>query len=89
MMDNTFQHIADEVRRFLATEVRPNRNPEFYDDDRALISSGLLDSVAMARLITFLEGSRDVEFYAHELSVQYMDNVGMIANTVLEKLGEA
>ena len=82
MMDRA--QIADVVRDFLAKDA--GRDPSYFDDDRSLISSGVLDSVVIMRLITFLEETYDVEFMAWELGVNYLDSVSLIARTVREKL---
>ena len=82
----THAQIADVIRRFLATEAPQRGGPSFYTDDRALLSTGVLDSITITRLITFLEDTYPVEFMAWELSIDYLDTVGLIAGTVCEKL---
>ena len=76
--------IADVVRDFLAKDA--GRDRAYFDDDRSLISSGVLDSVVIMRLIAFLEETFGVEFVAWELGVNYLDSVSLIARTVHEKL---
>jgi methoxymalonate biosynthesis acyl carrier protein len=80
------QQIADAVRAFLATQSRQGHHPSFFEDDRPLISSGVLDSVTLMQLVKFIETTYPVEFMAWELSVDYLDTVGLIARTVHEKL---
>ena len=82
MMDRA--QLADVVRNFLAKDA--GREPSYFSDDRSLIASGVLDSVVIMRLITFLEERFDVEFMAWELGVNYLDTVALIAQTVHEKL---
>jgi acyl carrier protein len=84
MMDASKEQIAEVVRDFLARDV--GRDRSYFDDDRSLISSGVLDSVVIMRLITFLEETYPMEFMAWELGVNYLDTVALIAQTVHEKL---
>ena len=83
-MNPGVQQIAEVVRDFLAQDV--GRSRAYFDDGRSLIASGVLDSVVIMRLITFLEETYDIEFMAYELGVNYLDTVGLIAQTVHEKL---
>lgn len=83
------QPIADAVRGFLATRSREGHPPAFFTDDLPLITSGVLDSITIMLLVTFLEETYTVEFMAWELSVDYLDTVGLIARTVREKLDGA
>lgn len=85
-MDTSLEQISELVRGFLATEVGQAQGPSFFDDARPLLTSGLLDSVTIMRLITFLEAEYPIEFMAYELDVNYLDTVGLIARTVHEKL---
>jgi acyl carrier protein len=51
-----------------------------------LISSGIIDSIATAKLILFLEERFKVEFKAHEVSVDYLNCINDIAATVSAKM---
>ncbi len=74
------------VREFLATELGLSGTAAAFGEDRPLISSGMLDSIIIARLVTFLEGEFPIEFMAYELDVDYLDTVALIAGTVHGKL---
>ncbi|MEQ1568984.1 MAG: hypothetical protein ABMA64_25320 [Myxococcota bacterium] len=82
----TLESVAASVREFLMTEVRPGAPADAFPDTLPLVSSGVMDSVAIARLVTFLEERYPVEFMAYELDVQWLDTVQLIAKLVFDKL---
>jgi acyl carrier protein len=77
--------IKQAVREHLAAELLPGAAPSELGDDRPLVTGGLLDSLAAVRLITFLEERFGVTFEAHEVGVDYLDTVAIIAGVVREK----
>jgi acyl carrier protein len=88
-MHADLQQIAEAVRAHLATELGLSGPAAAFDTDRPLISSGVVDSVVIARLISYLEDQYPVEFMAFELDVEYLDTVDRIARTVHDKLEQA
>lgn len=82
----TLESVAASVREFLMTEVRPGAPAEAFPNTLPLVSSGVMDSVAIARMVAFLEERYPVEFMAHELDVQGLDTVQLIATLVFDKL---
>jgi len=78
--------IKDAVRRHLAERLVPGDDPATLGDERPLISGGLMDSITSVALITFLEQEFGVTFEAHEIGIDYLDSVGLIARTVADKL---
>ena len=80
------QQITEVVRDFLATELGLSGAAAAFDTHRTLISSGMVDSILIARLVTFLEKTYPIEFMAYELDVEYLDTLASIARTVHEKL---
>jgi acyl carrier protein len=85
-MTRDIQEIKDAVRSHLAERLVPGDDPSALGDTRPLISGGLMDSITTVALITFLEQEYGVTFEAHEIGVDYLDSVGLIAETVAAKL---
>ena len=85
-MEAKLEEIAEIVRQHLAGEVLSGIAAEEIGDDRPLVTGGLLDSIASVRLITFLEERFGVVFEAHEVGVDYLDTIAIIAGVVRSKL---
>jgi acyl carrier protein len=87
-MKTETQEIRDAVRRHLAERLVPGDDPSSLADDRPLITGGLMDSITTVALITFLEQEYGVTFEAHEIGIDHLDTVALIAETVAGKLGQ-
>ena len=85
-MTTDIEAIKDAVRRHLAERLVPGDDPSTLADGRPLISGGLMDSITTVALITFLEQEFGVTFEAHEIGIDYLDSVELIAGTVAAKL---
>jgi acyl carrier protein len=48
--------VAEEVRSFVVSELAPRRGVTGFDDDDDLLASGIIDSLGVTELVTFLEG---------------------------------
>ena len=56
-------------------------------DDTPLRTSGILDSVATLRLISFVEDRYGIEVEAHEAGVENFDRIDSIASFIRDKGG--
>jgi acyl carrier protein len=74
------------VKQYILEEFLPGEPEEALSDSLPLISSGIIDSIATAKLILFLEERFKVEFKAHEVSVDYLNCINDIAATVSAKM---
>jgi acyl carrier protein len=88
MVENTptLDEIKVEVKNYILEEFLPGEPAEALENSMELISSGIIDSIATAKLILFLEERFKLEFQAHEVSVDYLNSVNEIAATVSAKL---
>jgi len=59
--------IRSKVRAYILEEFLPDSDPDELEDDMALTTGGILDSIATVKLVTFLEDEYDVEVEAHEM----------------------
>jgi acyl carrier protein len=85
-MTTDIEAIKDAVRRHLAERLIPGDDPSALADDRPLISGGLMDSITTVALVTYLEQEYGVTFEAHEMGIDHLDSVALIAGTVVAKL---
>ena len=78
--------IITEVRGFVADKLFKNGVPADFTNDTALISTRLLDSIVVLGLISHLEEALNIEFEAHEVSVDNLDTINKMADFILQKL---
>lgn len=79
------QNVREAVRGYILEEFLPGEDPDALTDSTPLISGGILDSIANAKLVTFLEDHFDVRFKSSEISPDHLDTVDRIVDTVLGK----
>lgn len=82
-MDN----IKEELRQHILTEFLPGEKASNLKDDTPLRTSGILDSVATLKLVTFVEEQYGIEVEAHEAGVENFDTIDSIAALVQSKKG--
>ena len=82
-MDETT--IRRQMRAFILTELI--REPDYpLRDDEGIISSGLMDSFALAELGVFVEETFDVYIPDADLTVAKMDSLNQMVTRVLRDL---
>ncbi len=80
------QDIVDTVRNFILTQFLPGEDPEELADDTPLVTTGILDSLATLKLVTFLEQEFDITVEAHEADASNLNTVDLIVALVDSKL---
>jgi acyl carrier protein len=78
-------HIVDAVHTFILDEFLPGEDPSQLTETTPLISSGILDSLATIKLVTFLEERFTITIQAHEADADHMDTLADIAKLVASK----
>jgi len=79
----------DELRQFILTEFLPGESAANLRDDTPLRTSGVLDSMATLRLVSFIERSYGIEVDAHEAGIDNFDCIRDIAAFVVRKRAAA
>jgi acyl carrier protein len=79
------QEIKDTVRNFVLREFLPGEDPSALTDATALVTTGVLDSIAVLNLVTFLEEEFKIALQAHETGVENLNTLTDIANLVASK----
>lgn len=80
------QAIHDAVKKFILSEFLPGEDPNELTDDTPLMTTGILDSLATLKLVTFLEQEFDIAVEAHEADAENLNTVELITNLVGRKL---
>jgi len=77
--------IKEELRQYILSEFLPGEKPSNLRDDTPLLTSGILDSVATLRLVTFVEAHYGIEVEAHEAGVEDFDTIESISSFIVSK----
>ena len=81
--------IKEDLRQYILEEFLPGEKPANLRDDTPLRTSGILDSVATLKTVTFVEERYGIEVEAHEAGVENFDTIDSIAAFVQSKKGAA
>lgn len=79
--------IIDEVRAFILQEILPGEDASELNESTPLITTGIIDSIAVLKLVMFLEERFKISLAPHETSPEYMNTLGRIAELARAKLG--
>jgi len=79
--------IVEKVKKFILDEFLEGEDPDELQADTELVSSGILDSLAVLKLVTFLEEEFGIEVAAHEADEEHLDSLTLIGQLVATKKG--
>lgn len=79
----------EEIRQYILSEFLPGEKSANLRNDSPLLTSGILDSVATLRLVTFVEERYGIQVEAHEAGVENFDSIDSIVAFVQSKGGPA
>jgi acyl carrier protein len=77
--------IQEVVKRFILEAFLPGEDPEELTAETELLSSGVLDSVATLRLVTFLEERFGIQVQGHETDEEHLGTLVSITDLVASK----
>ena len=80
------QEIKEPIKAYILKEFLPGENPAALTDSTPLITGAILDSLAVIKLVFFLEEQFKITIQAHETMVDYLDTISDIAQLVQSKL---
>ena len=78
--------IIQVTKEFIIKEFLPDEDPDELTEDVELISSGILDSLATLKLVTFLENEFNVKIEAYEADEDNLNTLSDIADLIEGKL---
>jgi acyl carrier protein len=85
----TREEIREAVRSFVLANFLPGEAPETLQDSTQLISSGVMTSLSMLELVTFLEEEFSFTLEPEDIRVGHMDTIDLIVGLVLRRAGES
>ena len=77
--------VKESIRQFILTTYLPGESAANLRDDTPLRTSGVLDSLATLRLVSFVEQEFGIEIDAHETGDDTFDRIDNIAALVERK----
>jgi acyl carrier protein len=78
-------NVKDQVRQFVTEELAAAKGITQVGDDESLIENGVIDSLGIFRLVTFLEETFGVKIGDEEISAENLQNINMIEQLVISK----
>jgi acyl carrier protein len=79
------QDIKTAVKTFILNEYLPGEDPAALTDTTALMTTGVLDSIAVLKVVTFLENHFGITLEPHEAVVENLNTLSDIARLVMSK----
>ena len=86
-MQNTTS-IEQIVKTYILNQFLDGEDPSQLTPATPLISTGILDSLATLKVVSFLEEEFAISIRAHETSPEYLDSIARIAALVNAKRDE-
>jgi acyl carrier protein len=79
------QEIKTSIKNFILNEYLPGEDPAALTDTTALMTTGILDSIAVLKVVTFLENEFAITIEPHEAVVDNLNTISDIARLVMAK----
>jgi acyl carrier protein len=78
--------IRGTVRQYLLEQFLPGEDAASLTNSTPLITGGILDSIGSVKLVSYLEERFGVRFEAHEVSIDNLDTIDLVVDTLASKL---
>lgn len=82
------ENLAEELRRFIASDILFGRDDVVVAGDTHLFDEGLVDSVGLMRLVAYLEEHYRLAIGDEELMPENFETIARLAAFVARKRGE-
>jgi len=79
------QAIKATVKTFILKEFLPGEDPAALTDTTALVTTGILDSIAVLKAVTFLENQFGITIEPHEAVVENLNTLSDMARLIMTK----
>jgi acyl carrier protein len=77
--------VKDQIRQFVSEELAAAKGVTLVSDDQSLIDNGVVDSLGIFRLVTFLEENFGVKIGDEEISADNLASIDIIEQLVIRK----
>ena len=79
------EDIKSTVKTFILSEYLPGEDPAALTDTTPLMTTGILDSIAVLKVVTFLENQFGIVIQPHEAVVENLNTLSDIERFVAAK----
>jgi len=79
------EDIKSTVKTFILTEYLPGEDPAALTDTTPLMTTGILDSIAVLKVVTFLENQFGIVIQPHEAVVENLNTLSDIERFIVSK----
>jgi acyl carrier protein len=73
------------IKEFIMTEVSPELGLQQIGDDEPLIDSGIVDSLGILRILTFLDETFGVDLASEEIKLENFRTVRLICDLISQR----
>ena len=81
------QDIKTTLKTFILDEYLPGEDPAALTDTTPLMTTGILDSIAVLKVVTFLENQFGITVEPHEAVVENLNTLSDMERFVASKQG--
>ena len=79
------EYIKSTVKTFILSEYLPGEDPAALTDTTPVVTTGILDSIAVLKVVTFLENQFGIVIQPHEAVVENLNTLSDIERFVVSK----
>ncbi len=77
--------LQQQIRDHIIDQVLHGEEPEGFDDDYNLIDAGIMDSLAIMNMVTYLEQQAGVEFGDEDIVPEHFSSIEALARFAEQK----
>jgi len=79
------QRVRAMLRDFILTNFLPGEPPETLEDSTPLVSSGLIASLSMLEVATFIEEEFQLTLGPEDIGIERMDSIDLLVELVAKR----
>lgn len=83
----TESDVRADLRRFILDSFLPGEDPATLGDATPLVSSGILTSLCLVEITTFIEESFSIELRPADIGIEQMDTIDLMVDLVRRRGG--
>jgi acyl carrier protein len=81
------QEIKTALKNYVLNEFLPGEDPAALTDTTPLMTTGILDSIAVLKAVSFLENQFGIVIQPHEAVVENLNTISDMTRLVMSKKG--
>ena len=81
-------NLEEEISQHIVNEYLKGKEPDGFNNDYNLIDSGILDSLTIINLVSYLEKTYTIQFSETEIVPEHLRSVMILADFIRKKMGK-